>query len=143
MKALLGDYPVTRRFKERSSLEFADVPVPNTAFKRVVRDLEFDVAELALMTFLLAKAHGKPYRLLPAVLTARFQHGTLAYNPARGRLSASDLEGKRVGVRAYTQTTGAWVRGFLADDYKVDPARIHWITFEEQASPNAANRVVP
>jgi 4,5-dihydroxyphthalate decarboxylase len=64
LKALLGDYPLTRQFKQRSSLEFADVKVPNTAFGRVVRDLEFDVAELALMTFLLAKAHGKPYRLL-------------------------------------------------------------------------------
>ena len=52
MKALLGDYPVTKYFKEKSSLEFADVKLPNTAFKRVVRDLEFDVAELALMTFL-------------------------------------------------------------------------------------------
>ena len=87
MKALLGDYPVTKLFKEKSSLEFADVKVPNTAFKRVVRELEFDVAELALMTFLLAKAHGKPYRLLPAVVTARFQHSTLAYNPERGKLS--------------------------------------------------------
>ena len=74
MKALLGDYPVTKHFKEHSSLEFADVKVPNTAFKRVVRDLEFDVAELAIVTFLFAKAHGKPLRLLPAVVTARFQH---------------------------------------------------------------------
>ena len=69
MKALLGDYPVTKVFKQKSDLEFADVKVPNTAFKRVVRELEFDVAELAIMTFLLAKAHGKPYRLLPAVVT--------------------------------------------------------------------------
>ena len=93
MKALLGDYPVTKLFKEKSSLEFADVKVPNTAFKRVVRELEFDVAELALMTFLLAKAHGKPYRLLPAVVTARFQHSTLAYNPERGKLSPEKLAG--------------------------------------------------
>jgi 4,5-dihydroxyphthalate decarboxylase len=61
----------------------------------------------------------------------RGQHHTIAYNPERGRLRASDLTGKRVGVRAYTQTTGAWVRGFLADDYQVDPAKIHWITFED------------
>jgi 4,5-dihydroxyphthalate decarboxylase len=131
LKALLGDYPVTRQFKQRSSLEFADVKVPNTAFKRVVRDLEFDVAELALMTFLLAKAHGKPYRLLPAVVTARFQHATLAYNPERGTLSPDQLAGKRVGMRSYSVTTATWVRGILARDYGVDLDSVKWVTFED------------
>jgi len=131
LKALLGDYPVTKYFKERSSLEFADVKVPNTAFKRVVRDLEFDVSELALMTFLLAKAHGKPYRLLPAVITARFQHSTLAYNPERGKLSPDQLAGKKVGMRSYSVTTATWVRGILADDYGVDLDKVNWVTFED------------
>ena len=132
MKALLGDYPVTRAFKAQASgLEFADVKIPNTAFKRVVRDLEFDVAELALMTFLLAKAHGKPYRLLPAVMTARFQHSTLAYNPQRGPLSPEKLTGKRVGMRSYSVTTATWVRGILADDYGVDLDKVNWVTFED------------
>ena len=131
MKALLGDYPVTRAFKQQSDLEFADVKVPNTAFKRVVRDLEFDVAELAIMTFLLAKAHGKPYRLLPAVVTARFQHSTLAYNPQRGPLSPDKLEGRRVGMRSYSVTTAAWVRGILADDYGVNLDRVNRVTVED------------
>jgi 4,5-dihydroxyphthalate decarboxylase len=143
LKALLGDYPVTQQFKRQSSLEFVDVKVPNTAFKRVVRDLEFDVAELALMTFLLAKAHGKPYRLLPAVVTARFQHATLAYNPARGPLSPDQLAGKRVGMRSYSVTTATWVRGILADDHGVDLAKVQWVTLEDphvaefQDPPNA------
>jgi 4,5-dihydroxyphthalate decarboxylase len=131
VKALLGDYPVTKLFKERSSLEFADVKVPNTAFKRVVRELEFDVAELALMTFLLARAHGKPYRLLPAVVTARFQHSTLAYNPERGQLSPEKLAGKKVGMRSYSVTTATWVRGILADDHGVDLDKVNWVTFED------------
>src|SRR6185369_16799935 len=131
MKALLGDHAVTRHFKAHSSLEFADVKVLHTAFKRVVRDLEFDVAELALMTFLLAKAHGKPYRLLPAVLTARFQHGTLAYNPERGPLSPEQLEGKRVGMRSYSVTTAVWVRGILAQDHGADLGKVDWVTLEE------------
>jgi len=132
LKALLGDYPVTRHFKAHArGLEFADVKVPNTAFKRVVRDLEFDVAELAIMTFLLAKAHGKPYRLLPAVVTARFQHSTLAYNPERGALSPQKLEGKKVGMRSYSVTTAAWVRGILADDYGVNLDKVNWVTFED------------
>jgi 4,5-dihydroxyphthalate decarboxylase len=114
----------------------------------VVRDLEFDVAELALMTFLLAKVHGKPYRLLPAVLTARFQHGTLAYNPARGLLAPHQLAGKRVGMRSYSVTTATWVRGILAADYGVDLARVRWVTVEdphvaEFRDPPNATRMPP
>jgi len=148
VKALLGDYPVTKLFKQQSPLEFADVKVPNTAFKRVVRDLEFDVSELALMTFLLAKAHGKPYRLLPAVVTARFQHSTLAYNPLRGPLSPDKLAGKKVGMRSYSVTTATWVRGILADDYGVDLSKVNWVTFEdphvaEFRDPPNATRMPP
>ena len=78
-----------------------------------------------------AKTYGKPYVLLPATVLGRGQHHTIAYNPQRGELKPADLAGKRVGVRAYTQTTGAWVRGFLADDYGVDIAKVRWITFED------------
>ena len=128
MKALLGDYPVTQHFKQKSGLQFADVKVPNTAFKRVVRDLEFDVAELAIMTFLLAKAHGKPLQLLPAVLTARFQH---PYLVCAQPIGPHQLEGRRVGQRSYSVTTATWVRGILAEDFGVDLGRVKWVTFEE------------
>src|SRR5262245_20047178 len=137
LKTLLGEHPGTaaiRRGEIRSSLaalDIADVKAASTAFKRVVRDLEFDFAELAIVTFLIAKAHGKPLVLLPAVVMARFQHPYLAYNPARGPLAPGDLAGRRVGVRSYSVTTGAWVRGILADDYGVDLDRVTWVTFEE------------
>ena len=80
--------------------------VANNLFKQVVREAKYDVAELAIATYLQAKAYGKPYVLLPAVLVSRGQHHTIAYNPERGPLKPSDLNGKRVGVRAYTVTTG-------------------------------------
>jgi len=134
---LLGDYPNTMALKKGEvasnliDFAFADVKVSNTAFKPLVRQARFDVGELAIVTYLQAKTYGKPYVLIPATVLGRGQHHTIAYNPQRGPLGASDLEGKRVGVRAYTQTTGAWVRGFLSDDYGVDPAKIHWITFED------------
>jgi len=148
MKALLGDHPVTRHFKAHSPLQFAEVKPLHTAFKRVVRDLEFDVAELALVTFLLAKAHRKPYRLLPAVLTARFQHATLAYNPERGPLSPDQLEGKKVGMRSYSVTTATWVRGILAEDHGVDLGQVNWVTLEdphvaEFRDPPSATRMPP
>lgn len=127
MKALLGDYPVTKLFKQKAGFDFADVKLPQHAFKRVVRDLEFDLSELALVTYLLAKAHGKPYRLLPAVVTARFQHPFLV---STRNFKPKDLEGKRVGQRSYSVTTATWVRGLLMDE-GVDLGGIRWVTFEE------------
>jgi 4,5-dihydroxyphthalate decarboxylase len=110
---------------------FADVKTVNKAFKALVREQKFDLAEVAIGTFLQAKAYGKPYVLLPAVVVARGQHHTIFFNPERGHLGPSDLNGRKVGVRAYTQTTGAWVRGFLKEDYGVDFRSIEWITFED------------
>jgi len=130
MKALLGDYPCTALFKRSAPLEFEDVRPPSAGFKRVVRGLEFDVAELAITTFLMAKAAGKPYRLLPAVVLARMQHPRLVCDSTR-RVSPGSLEGKRVAVRSYSVTTGMWIRGILEDDHGVDHRRIRWVTFEE------------
>ncbi len=137
LKTLLGDYPVTRALRQglvRSplvELDIADVKVPHTAFKRVVRDLEFDVAELAIVTFMMARAFGKPLRLLPAAMFGRFQHPYLVYNVERGALSPKDLEGRRVAIRSSSVTTVAWVRGILADDHGVDLERVTWVTFED------------
>jgi len=134
LKTLLGDYPVTQALKDgrvRSAsldFDFADVKVPHTAFKRVVRDLEFDVAEIAIVTFLMAKAYGKPLRLLPAVMFGRFQHKFLV---SIENLSPKNLENKRVAIRSSSVTTVAWIRGILADDYGVDLSKVKWVTFED------------
>jgi 4,5-dihydroxyphthalate decarboxylase len=137
LQAMFGTYANTEAIKQgdvRSPLvrlNFADVKVANTFFKPLVRDHRFDVSELAIVTYLQAKVYGKPYVLMPAVVVSRGQHHTIAYNAERGQLSPADLPGRRVGVRAYTQTTGAWVRGILADDYGVDVDRVRWVTFED------------
>ena len=137
LATLLGNYPVAAAIRNgqiKSDLvefDIADIKVSNTAFKPLVREARFDLAEIAIVTYLQAKAAGKAYTLIPATVVGRGQHHTIAYNPERGALKASELTGKRVGVRAYTQTTGAWVRGFLADDYGVDPLKVQWVTFED------------
>jgi 4,5-dihydroxyphthalate decarboxylase len=130
LKTLIGDYPVTKQFRTRADrFEFAQYQGSvASAFKRVVRNLEFDVAEMAIMTFLVAKVFDKPYRLLPFVVMARYQH---PYLVTTRNLSPKELEGKRVGVRSYSVTTGAWIRGILSEDHGVDLSRIQWITFEE------------
>ena len=134
LKTLLGDYPVTKALKSGQvasslvQLDFADVKVPHTAFKRVVRDLEFDVAELSIVTYLLARAHGKPLRLLPAVMFGRYQH---PYLVSCSDLRPEDLEHRKVAIRSVSVTTVAWIRGILADDYGVDLSKVKWVTFED------------
>jgi 4,5-dihydroxyphthalate decarboxylase len=134
---LMGSYPNAMALKEGKlssdilDFDFADVKVSNTAFKPLVRDAKFDLAEVAIVTFLQAYIYGKPYALIPATVVGRGQLHTIAYNPERGALKASDLNGKTLGVRAYTQTTGVWVRGILGEDYGVDLSSIKWVTFEE------------
>jgi len=137
LHSLLGHHPGTKALRsgEVSSplvtFDYFEVKVANTQFKAMVRDLKYDFGEIAIVTYLQANAYGKPYVLLPATIVGRSQHHTIFYNAANGPLTALDLNGKRVGVRAYTQTTGAWVRGFLADDYGIDLDRVTWVTFED------------
>jgi len=137
LETLLASNPYTSAVRSgelRSPLVnfvFADIKPSNRGFKAIVREQKFDLGELAIVTYLQAKAYGKPYVLLPAVVVARGQHHTIFFNPERGHLNPGDLNGRMVGVRAYTQTTGTWVRGFLQEDYGVDFRSIQWITFEE------------
>jgi 4,5-dihydroxyphthalate decarboxylase len=137
LRTVLGDHPHVQAFKKgeiRSDLvefEFINYAPTNTAFKPMVREQKFDVCEMAIVTYLMAKAYNKPLVLLPAVMLGRFQQVYALYNGERGTMTPADLKGKRVGIRSFTTTTGAWVRGILANDYGVDLNGIHWVTFED------------
>jgi 4,5-dihydroxyphthalate decarboxylase len=137
LQTLLASHPNTSALRSGQlqsplvNFIFADIKPANRGFKPLVREQRFDLGELAIVTFLQAKAYCKPYVLMPAVVVARGQHHTIFFNPERGHLDPRDLNGRKVGVRAYTQTTGAWVRGFLQEDYGVDFRSIQWITFED------------
>lgn len=137
LHTLLADNASTKSFKSgaiKSDLvrfDFEEYELVHNAFKPMVREGRFDWGELAIVTFLQAKFYGKPLVLLPAVIGGRFQHQCVAYNSDRGTLAPKDLVGKRIGVRSYTQTTGAWIRGILQSEYGVDPASVHWVCFED------------
>jgi 4,5-dihydroxyphthalate decarboxylase len=137
LRTLLGDHPCTAALKDGSAssdlvaFDFVDYSPTNKGFKPMVREQAFDVAEMAIVTFLMAKSFGKPIVLLPDVVLARFQHGYALYNGRQGELKPADLNGKRVGIRSFTTTTGAWLRGILANDHGVDLASIDWLTFED------------
>jgi 4,5-dihydroxyphthalate decarboxylase len=112
----------------RFELEFEEVPVLVDAFRRMVRGLQFDVSEMAMTTYLCAKAHGSPFTALPVFLVRGFHHGAIFYNTRSGIRAPEDLEGGRVGIdRGYTVTTGVWARGILRDEYGVDLDRITWV----------------
>jgi len=137
LRTLLGDHPGTSALKKGSiksdlvEFDFVDYSPTNKGFKPMVREHAFDVSEMAIVTYLMAKSFGKPMVLLPNVVVARFQHGHALYNAKRGTLKPSDLNGKRVGIRSFTTTTGAWLRGILANDHGVDLNSIDWVTFED------------
>src|SRR5215470_6845187 len=137
LRTLLGDHPGTSALKKGSiksdlvEFDFVDYSPTNKGFKPMVREQAFDVSELAIVTYLMAKSFGKPMVLLPDVVVARGQHGYALYNAKRGTLKPSALNGKRVGIRSFTTTTGAWLRGILANDYGVNLDSIDWVTFED------------
>ncbi|GAC1345443.1 MAG: ABC transporter substrate-binding protein [Bradyrhizobium sp.] len=137
LRTLLGDHPCTAALKNGSiksdlvTFDFADHSPTHKGFKPMVREAAFDVSEMAIVTYLMAKSLGKPMVLLPNVVLARFQHAYALYNAKQGTLKPADLNGKRVGIRSFTTTTGAWLRGILANDYGVDLDSIEWLTFED------------
>jgi 4,5-dihydroxyphthalate decarboxylase len=137
---MMGDYPHTHALMTGAvkspcvTLDIAPVKVPSTAFARTVA-MEFDVSELALVTFLMAKAYGRKLVLLPAVNLSRYQHRYLVYNSERGLMEPKDLERARIGTRLFTATTPTWLRGILADDYGVDVGRIRWVTYQKPNVP--------
>src|SRR5215467_12921892 len=137
LRTLLGDHPGTAALKNgaiKSDLiefDFVDYSPTNKGFKPMVREQAFDVSEMAIVTYLMAKSFGKPMVLLPNVVVARLQHAHALYNGKQGTLKPTGLNGKRVGIRSFTTTTGAWLRGILANDYGVDLNSIDWVTFED------------
>ena len=121
----LKDGTVTPRTFE---FEFEDVPVIINAFRRMVRGLEFDVSEMAITTYLCARAHGKAFTAIPVFVMRAFHHGAILYNTKSDIRRPKDLEGRRVGVnRGYTVTTGLWARSILQHEYGVDLKKITWV----------------
>ncbi len=137
LNACFGTYPHTRALKEgdvksdRVVFNFTEISPVNRAFMPMAREQKFDVSEMAIVTYLQAKVYGKPLLLLPATMMGRFQHGTMLYNSDRGTLRPEGLPGRRVGVRAFSQTTGVWIRGILWKDYGLDLGSVKWVTFED------------
>jgi len=137
LKTNLAAYPQTEAIRDgrvTSDLVTLDICGPEQAhngFKAMLRENAFDAGELAIVTYLQAKAYGKPYVALPAPISGRFQHHCAGFNRELGHLDPKDIEGKQVGVRTYAQTTGLWIRGVLQHEYGVDLDKVTWMTVGE------------
>ena len=136
---VLGDYPHTRALMEATAgpdapggldCSYVRVTPVFAAFARMVRRLEFGICELALATYLQAREAGIPLTLLPVVMSGDVHHHSLSRWSAAAPLSPRDLAGKRVGVRAYSQTSGMWVRGILREEFGVEAGDVTWVTTE-------------
>jgi len=111
---------------------FVEVVPIIAAFRRMVRDVEFDVCEMAPTTYLIARARGAPYIALPIFVMRRFHHGGFVVRPDANIRVPKDLEGKQVGVRAYSVTTGVWTRGILTNEYGLDASKVTWVVDDEE-----------
>ena len=126
--------------------DFVEVDPLIAAFRRMVRGNEFDICEMAITTYICAKAFGKPMTAVPVFLVRAFHHGAILVNAKAGISTPKDLEGKRVGVnRGYTVTTGVWARGILQNEYGVDLGKITWVLSgdEHVAEYKPPKNVVP
>jgi len=138
LKIAIASYGHTSAIKDGSipidgvNPEFVEVVPIIQAFRRMVRDLEFDICEMAPTTYMIARARGAPYIALPIFLMRRFHHGGFVVRPDAGIHHPRDLEGKKVGVRAYSVTTGVWTRGIFMNEYGLDSSRVTWVVDDEE-----------
>jgi 4,5-dihydroxyphthalate decarboxylase len=138
LKIAVADYGHTRAVRSGSipirgvDPDFVQVVPIIGAFRRMVRDLEFDVCEMAPTTYMIARARGAPYIALPIFLMRRFHHGGFVVRPDAGITKPKELEGKKVGVRAYSVTTGVWTRGIFVNEYGLDSSKVTWVVDDEE-----------
>jgi 4,5-dihydroxyphthalate decarboxylase len=138
LKIAVANYPHTAALKEGRipirgvDAEFVNVQPQIAAFRRMVRNVEFDVCELAPTTYIIARSFGASFVALPIFLMRSFHHGALLIRPDAGIKGPKDLEGKKVGVRAYSVTTGVWARGILIDEFGLDSSKVTWVVDDEE-----------
>jgi 4,5-dihydroxyphthalate decarboxylase len=138
LKIAIAEQPHTSAIRNGSipiegvEAEFVTVEPQIGAFRRMVRQVEFDVCELAPTTYIIARSYGAPFVALPIFVLRRFHHSGLLIRPDAGINAPKDLEGRKVGVRAYSVTTGVWTRAVLIDEYGLDSSKVTWVVDDEE-----------
>jgi 4,5-dihydroxyphthalate decarboxylase len=99
---------------------------PSETFWRQLKFQEFEVAEMSMSSFLIARSHGADMIALPVFPSRRFFHAEQSYHVDSGIKAPGDLVGKRIGVGEYQQTAALWARGVLDHDFGVSQYKVHW-----------------
>jgi 4,5-dihydroxyphthalate decarboxylase len=110
-------------------IDFVEIDLISKAMPAVC-DLEYDIGEITLTDYMMCRDLEKPIVGLPVFVTRNFLHNRIWYHTRSGITSPKDLEGKRVGLKSYTQTAPFWNRGVLSTEYDVDVSKITWVNIE-------------
>ena len=133
-----GDYDLTRPLREETvTPESIELTVVNLASPerhwRMMRHLEFDVCELSMASYMLAKDRGVArYTAIPVFPHRRMRHSFFLVNADAGVRTPKDLEGRKVGLRTLQTTATIWMRGILQDEYGVDLTPIIWVSQDDE-----------
>ena len=135
----MGDYGLTKPLKDATvssdlaDFRFIEVESAVWAMRKMARNLEFDISEMAFATYLCAREAGKPLIAIPVFLTRNFHHRAILRRVGSDVKCPQDLEHRIVGVnRGYTVTTGVWVRGILHSEYGVNLNEITWAATDDE-----------
>src|SRR5215813_15146619 len=99
---------------------------PSETFWRQLKFQEFEISEMSLSSYLIARSRGMDFVAIPVFPSRRFMHAELSYHVDSGIRQASDVVGKRIGVGEYQQTASLWVRGTLEHDFGVSQYKVDW-----------------
>jgi 4,5-dihydroxyphthalate decarboxylase len=133
-----GDYESIRALKEGTikpdGIELTVLTDMNSDVRhwRMLRNREFDVAELSMSNYLMARYTGLPFSAIPVFLHRRFRHGFIFLNAAKGIAQPKDLIGKRVGLRNFQATANLWIRGILEHEHGVPHRSIEWLKQDDE-----------
>lgn len=139
----LGDYDINRGLIDGTVVPQGTAPrvlvySSPERHARMIRNLEFDVCELSLGSYLMLHDQGElPLVAIPVFPHRRFRHGYVFVDGSAGIVDPRQLEGRRVGIRTWQTTAGIWARGMLQDDHGVDLAAIDWVAQDPEDQPLA------
>jgi 4,5-dihydroxyphthalate decarboxylase len=103
---------------------------------------EFDIAEMSLSWYMMARCRGEPVIALP-IFPLRMQiHPYIFCSAASGIEGPEDLKGKKVGMDEYRLTVGLWARGILQEYHGVRPEQCEWFTSAPESAA-AGYRIPP
>ena len=117
---------------------------PSETFWRQLNFQEFEISEMSLSSYLIAKSRGMDFVAIPVFPSRRFMHAELSYHVDSGIRKPGDVTGKRIGVGEYQQTASLWVRGILEHDFGVSQYKVDWyMERSEELSHGGATGFTP